>query len=377
MDSFKFSFIRWELNTMRLFDHTLEKAFYGQPLDDSEVACLLVAPPNKALERLFSAARASRERAFGDEIFLYGFVYFSTYCQNHCWFCLYRQGNQMAPRYRQSIKAVIDVARALEDSGVHLMDLTMGEDAYYLQQDGEKLHELVIRCREAVALPIMLSPGVLEAKLLAEMASEGIDWYACYQETFNERSFLRLRHGQNFNARLEAKVNARKAGLLIEEGLLLGSGESHCDTVLALRKMEKIDASQVRAMTFRPQIGTPMADVQAPVSLDELRTIATFRLCFPDRLIPASLDVDGIQGLRDRLNAGANVVTSLIPPKHNLAGVSSARSGIEDGQRSVSAVIPLIEQLGLRIAPVETYQRWLQKENRRVGRQDRVDSKSM
>jgi len=253
----------------------------------------------------------------------------------------------------------------------------MGEDAYYLQQDGEKLHELVIRCREAVALPIMLSPGVLEAKLLAEMASEGIDWYACYQETFNERSFLRLRHGQNFNARLEAKVNARKAGLLIEEGLLLGSGESHCDTVLALRKMEKIDASQVRAMTFRPQIGTPMADVQAPVSLDELRTIATFRLCFPDRLIPASLDVDGIQGLRDRLNAGANVVTSLIPPKHNLAGVSSARSGIEDGQRSVSAVIPLIEQLGLRIAPVETYQRWLQKENRRVGRQDRVDSKSM
>lgn len=362
---------------MRPFDLTLEKAYYGQPLDDSDVACLLAAPPGKSLKRLFSAARASRERAFGDEIFLYGFVYFSTYCQNRCCFCLYRQPNQAAPRYRHNIKAVTDVVRVLEENGVHLIDLTMGEDAYYLQQDGEKLLELVVRCREAVALPIMLSPGVLNSHLMLEMARNGVDWYACYQETFNERLFARLRKGQDFDRRLQAKIQAMEAGMLIEEGLLIGSGESLSDTVLALREMEKIGASQVRAMTFRPQIGTPMADRQAPVSLDELRTIATFRLCFPDRLIPASLDVDGFQGLRDRLDAGANVVTSLIPPKHNLAGVSSVRSGIEDGQRSVSFVIPLIEQMGLRIAPVETYQRWLQKEKWRVGRQDRVDSKSM
>ena len=362
---------------MKPFDLTLEKAYYGQPLDDSEVACLLSTPPGIPLKRLFSAARTSRKRAFGDEIFLYGFVYFSTYCQNRCCFCLYRQPNQAAPRYRHSIKAVTDVVRALGDNGVHLIDLTMGEDPYYLQQDGEGLLELVVRCREVVALPIMLSPGVLKPHLLLEMARNGVDWYACYQETFNERLYARLRQGQDFERRLQAKVQAREGGMLIEEGLLIGSGESLSDTVLALREMEKIGASQVRAMTFRPQIGTPMANRQAPVSLDELRTIATFRLCFPYRLIPASLDVDGFQGLRDRLDAGANVVTSLIPPKHNLAGVSNARLGIEDGQRSVSVVVPLIERMGLRIAPVATYQRWLQKEKQRVGRQNRVDSKFM
>ena len=76
--------------------------------------------------------------------------------------------------------------------------------------------------------------------------------------------------------------------------------------------METLHASQVRAMTFRPQCGTPMANWREPDPLDELRTIATFRICFPDRLIPASLDVDGLQGLRARLDAGANVVTSVI-----------------------------------------------------------------
>lgn len=363
---------------MRDFEYVLDKAVSCEhALDADEIECLLSTPAGKPLEDLFAAAQERRRNVFGDEIFLYGFVYFSTYCRNRCRFCLYRCSNEMAPRYRKEIVAIIDVLRKLEDSGVHLIDLTMGEDPYYLQQKGEKLIELVLKCRESVALPIMLSPGVLDLQLLLKMARLGVDWYACYQETFNRGLFSILRKDQNFSARFEAKANARKAGLLIEEGLLLGVGERYQDTALAFGKIENLGASQVRAMTFRPQMGTPMASFQANESLDELRVIATLRLCHPDKLIPASLDVDGLQGLRRRLDAGANVITSLIPAKHDLAGVSRARSGVENGQRSVKAVAPVVERAGLRIAPIRTYRSWLQKEKRRVGRQDRVDSKSM
>jgi methylornithine synthase len=160
-------------------------------------------------------------------------------------------------------------------------------------------------------------------------------------------------------------MHARQAGLLIEEGLLLGVGESPANGALAVKAIEALCASQVRAMTFRPQLGTPMANWQPPDPLDELRTITTFRICFPERLIPASLDVDGVQGLQSRLNAGANVVTSMIPPRYGLAGVSRAQLDIEDGLRTVSAVTPVIEQLGLRVAPVSVYQKWLKKEKRR------------
>lgn len=361
---------------MRALEAILEKRLSGQSLKESDILFLLATPKGKPLERVFAAARAQRERVFGDQIFCYGFVYFSTYCRNHCHFCLYRQCNQAAPRYRKGIEATIGVARALEDAGVHLIDLTMGEDPYYLQQDGERLFELVARCREAIRLPIMVSPGVLSAQLLIQIARQGVDWYACYQETFNKSLFHHLRNGQGFKRRLDAKVQARQSGLLIEEGLLLGVGETLSDMLHAMKNMEELNASQVRAMTFRPQPNTPMDKWQVPDSLDELRTIAVFRLLFPDQLIPASLDVDGLQGLKERLDAGANVVTSLIPPQHSLAGVSSARAGIEEGQRTVSAVIPLAEDLGLRIAPGSVYQNWLQKEKWRVGRQDRVDSKS-
>jgi methylornithine synthase len=360
---------------MRSLEFIFEKTYNRQALNDSELACLLKTPPGRPLERLFSAARAQRERIFGDQIFLYGFVYFSTYCQNHCHFCLYRQSNHSAPRYRKSIKATIDSARAIEDEGVHLVDLTMGEDPFYLTQNGERLLELVRRIRKAVALPVMISPGVLKPRILIEMARQGIDWYACYQETFNERRFARLREAQSFNGRLAAKVQARRSGLLIEEGVLLGIGESCDDLLTALKNMANLKASQVRAMTFRPQRGTPMAACRVSDPLDELRTIAILRLYFPDRLIPASLDVDGLNGLRGRLNAGANVITSVIPPLHNLSGVASADLDIEDGRRTVSAVSQLVEALDLKIAPPSTYRQWLRKEKWKMSRQNPLDSK--
>lgn len=349
---------------MENIEPILEKACCGQTLDEVEVASLLATPPGKQLDNLFATARTLRERAFGEEVFLYGFIYLSTYCQNHCCFCLYREGNSASPRYRKSIKVILDVARALTDDGVHLVDLTMGEDPYYLKGDGERLLEMVYEVRQAVPLSIMVSPGVLKAKTLVEMAHMGVDWYACYQETFNQHLFANLRLEQDFNRRLGAKVHAHQAGLLVEEGLLLGVGDSPADGALAIKAIESLCASQVRAMTFRPQRGTPMASWPAPDSLNELRTIATFRICFPDRLIPASLDVDGVDGLGARLNAGANVVTSMIPPRYGLAGVSRSQLGIEDGLRTVSVVTPVIEGLGLRIAPVSGYQRWLEKEKR-------------
>ena len=74
------------------------------------------------------------------------------------------------------------------------------------------------------------------------------------------------------------------------------------------------------------------------------------RLAMPDRLIPASLDVDGIAGLERRLQAGANVVTSIVPPTVGLAGVSQAELDIDEGYRTVHGVLPHLERLGLRPA---------------------------
>jgi len=87
--------------------------------------------------------------------------------------------------------------------------------------------------------------------------------------------------------------------------------------------------------------------------------IAIMRMFFPDRLVPASLDVDGISGLKDRLNAGANVITSIIPPDLGLCGVSQSTLDIREGGRTVAGILPILKSCDLEPASKPDYAEWI------------------
>jgi methylornithine synthase len=124
--------------------------------------------------------------------------------------------------------------------------------------------------------------------------------------------------------------------------------------------MKEVEADQVRVMSFVPQVGTPLANHPPGDLREEAKIIAVLRLLFPHRLIPASLDVGGLEGLADRLNAGANVVTSLVPPGRGLAGVARWSLGIDDARRTAASVAPVLGACGLSIASREEFFRWME-----------------
>lgn len=149
---------------------------------------------------------------------------------------------------------------------------------------------------------------------------------------------------------------------------MIGVGESQEDIAASIDAMRALDADQVRVMTFVPQPDTPMAGHPPTDTLRELVVLAVLRLVFPDRLIPASLDVGGLAGLQQRLNAGANVVTSLIVPGQGLAGVANQVLDIEQGRRTPDAVRPVLERCGLVAATAAEYQTWLDYRRAESGR---------
>ncbi len=102
-----------------------------------------------------------------------------------------------------------------------------------------------------------------------------------------------------------------------------------------------------------------MAHCPVPDPSRELLTIALLRLVFPDCLIPASLDVGGHAALGQKLAAGANVVTSLIPPGQGLAGVAQSELDIEDGKRTVASIQNILTKNGLESASSKEYQSWV------------------
>jgi len=320
---------------------------------------------------LFKTARAVRERHFGNRLFLYGFVYISTFCRNDCSFCYYRRSNNLPVRYRKTPEEIIEISCRLAHSGVHLIDLTMGEDPdlYCHGPRGfAELAELVARVRSTTGLPVMVSPGAVPDEVLKTLVEAGATWYACYQETHNPALFRKLRIGQSFRERMRKKTIARSHGLLIEEGVLCGVGETEADLHLSIETMRAIDADQVRAMTLVPQNGTPLGRCASITCQRELMTIAIMRLVFPNRLIPASLDVNGLAGLRERLLAGANVVSSIVPPGKGLAGVARSTLDIDTARRTCESVQQVLSDLGLQAASMAEYLAWLKERQQEVAR---------
>lgn len=243
-----------------------------------------------------------------------------------------------------------------------MLDLTMGEDPLYHSriQGFNDLIQIVKDIKRKKGIPVMISPGVVSEEILLKLKEAGADWYACYQETHNKTLYSQLRIKQSYEERMNRKMRAQKMGYLIEEGLLTGVGETSEDIADSILTMRKMGADQVRVMSFVPQKNTPLENWKVRSHFRELLIIAIMRLVMPDRLIPASLDVDGLRGLVQRLNAGANVITSIIPPSAGMAGVSQSTLDIEDGNRSLEKIIPLLGANHLEPATLSEYQAWVQ-----------------
>lgn len=337
-----------------MISETIAKAESGKA-DVDDVFRLMSITDTQEMEELFSAARKARDRYFGNKVFTYGFVYFSTYCKNNCSFCYYRNSNHGIDRYRKSVEEVVQLAGSLKDAGINLADLTMGEDPKMYADDYRMLLETIQSVHDDVGISIMASPGALPREMFPRIRDAGADFYACYQETYNRGLFESLRLDQSFDDRRNQKVWAREAGLLAEDGMMIGLGENVRDRAETIMTMGSLGCEQIRAMTFVPQEGTPMQDFTPYDSMDELKAIAIMRIMYPDRLIPCSLDVEGIAGLRTRLAAGANVITSIVPPNKNLAGVAQHELDIENGNRSVDHVFEMLDEMGYRRAESSEY----------------------
>lgn len=353
------------------WQNILAQVAAGRTVGPDELATLLSLREDNELELLFEAARQVRERALGRKVFFYGFLYFSTICRNRCSFCFYRANNPESPRYRKSLDEVLTLASELGESGIHTLDLTMAEDPFYQADGFRELIHLVREVKKATGVTLMISPGVVPRTVLANLRTAGADWFALYQETHNTQLYERLRPGQDYAQRWQTKVWARELGYLLEEGILIGVGETPRDRADSLLAMADLGAVQVRAMSFVPQPATPLAEYVRPDPREELAFLAVARLVLPNSLIPASLDIEGIAGLRRRLRAGANVVTSLIPPGGGLAGVTQSTLDIAAGHRTVVGASRIVTELGLEPAQRSDFESYL------AGRQpDRLTAES-
>ena len=92
----------------------------------------------------------------------------------------------------------------------------MGEDPYF-HNHPERLSELVKIVREEVGKPIMVSPGVVSNDTLEELQSNGANFLALYQETYDPELYKKLRVEQSFDGRIDSRNYAKSIGYCVED----------------------------------------------------------------------------------------------------------------------------------------------------------------
>ena len=334
-------------------------------LSDEDLYNILSINDEESLNKLFWVACEIKNYFFKNKIFLYGFIYFSTYCKNNCSFCYYCSKNDIK-RYRITSNELINICNNLKEKNLHLIDLTMGEDQYFYNNI-EELIKYINIVKKITNKKIMLSPGVLNINAIKKLKDFDIQFLALYQETYDIKLFHLLRPKQSFFKRLFLRKYAKKIGFLIEDGILTGLLDNEKEDIpiiiKSIKEMKKQKLDQVRVMTFEPQKGTVFEYKKRKSDLLELKTISLLRILFPDILIPASLDIDGINGIKKRILAGANVVTSIIQKNNFLEGVVNFDRDIDfqKRERDVSSVVNSIMDIGMIPASEEDFENYINR----------------
>ena len=221
----------------------------------------------------------------------------------------------------------------------------MGEDPlYFATNEFDALRRArAAPSRTATGLPVMISPGQClgrgARRACAPPAPTGT---RCYQETHAPGALRAAARGPGLRRARRGAQRRRGAPACWSRTACCSASARRSPTArstVAAMRDEPVD--QVRVMTFVPQRGTPLEhECAGRRRLGELVTIAAMRLVMPDRLIPASLDVDGIAGLEPRLAAGRQRRhLASCRPTVGLAGVSQSELDIDDGLRTAAECV--------------------------------------
>ncbi|MDH4320443.1 MAG: biotin synthase BioB [Desulfobulbaceae bacterium] len=222
-------------------------------------------------------------------------------CSEDCRFCV-QSGHYDtdAPVYPlQDEAAVLAAAAEAKRIGAeHFSIVTSGRGL--VGKDLERVIDLVGKIRDKVGIKVCASLGILSRRDLERLREAGLCRYHHNLETSKE-FFEQVVSTHTFAERVETIVAAREAGLEVCAGGIFGLGESEDDRISMAQTLRDLKVDSVPINILIPLPGTPMAGVEPLPVAEILRSIALYRLIFPE--LPIRLAAGRETALTDFLSS--------------------------------------------------------------------------
>lgn len=176
---------------------------------------------------------------------------------------------------------VMGAARANEKAGIRRFSLvTSGRTVN--KSDLEKFCNLYRKLSAGTDLYLCASMGLLGEEEMAMLREAGVRRYHCNMET-SSKVFKTLCTTHTPEDKKRTIAAAKKAGLTVCSGGIIGMGESGEDRIDFALELRELDVDSVPINILNPIKGTPLQDTPLISEEDIIRTVAIFRMILPKK----------------------------------------------------------------------------------------------
>ena len=261
------------------------------------------------LMELISKADKLREKFFKEGLELCNIVNAkSGLCPEDCKFCAQSSKNcaQVDTYPLKSKEEIVKAAHQAKQIGAEKFGIVTSGNCLQ-PKELKEIKDAILQIKKEVGMSVCVSLGALKKDELLILKQAGLERYHHNIET-SPRFYKQIVSTHDFNQRLETIRAAKKIGLQVCSGGIIGMGETWQDRIDMACLLKELDVDSVPINILVPIKGTAFQDLEPISSHDVLRTIAIFRIILEDKIIKVAAGRESALGDFQGLGfmAGAN-----------------------------------------------------------------------
>ncbi|RXI40585.1 biotin synthase BioB [Clostridium tetani] len=289
-----------------------EKIYSDEEITFNDALILSQLNHGKNLKDLLDAANRIRNKFNGNIVDLCSIMNAkSGRCSEDCKFCGQSEHyNTNIKKYNMiNISDALNLATENEECGINRFSLVTSGKAL-VSKDFEKALKIYEEINKKVNINLCASLGILSYNQLLQLKNVGVTMYHHNLETSREY-YNKICTTHSYDERIATINNAKKAGLMVCSGGIIGMGETMIDRIKLAFELKSLQIQSIPINILNPIKGTPFEYTKRLEQNDILKTIAIFRFINPK----LSIRLAGGRNLIDNFGkgcfrAGANATIS-------------------------------------------------------------------
>lgn len=315
-----------------------EKIYLGKNITFNQAIVLSQLNYSNNLKDLLDAADRIRTKFNGNTVDLCSIMNAkSGRCSEDCKFCAQSEHyNTNIKKYNMiNVSDALNLAKENKECGINRFSLvTSGKSL--VGKDFENALEIYKEINKKVNINLCASLGILSYDQLLNLKSTGVTVYHHNLETSREY-YNKVCTTHSYDERIETINNAKKAGLMVCSGGIIGIGETITDRIKLAFELKNLQIQSIPINILNPIKGTPLENTEKLTQDEILKTIALFRFINPKAYI--------------RLAGGRNLIDNFGKDCFK-SGVNATISGnyLTTSGNKISDDIKMIKSLGLSLS---------------------------